>query len=104
MPRPIGGSSPPEDILQVQPCTVFDKEPDYFVVAAPGSLVKRRCVGVASDRVISVWIFARIKQQTNDLDMAKIRCQSECQMAVITAGFGKQSTGILQASQGRCHG
>ena len=39
MSRPIGRCSPPENVLQVQSCTAFDKEPDYFIVPSPGSLV-----------------------------------------------------------------
>ena len=82
---------------------MFDEKPDYRIMAAPGSLVQRGRVGMASHRVVSVWIFARVKQQSNDLDMTKIRRQSECQMPVLTAGLRKESTGILNAPQGRCH-
>jgi hypothetical protein len=39
MSGPIGGCGSPENILQVQSCTAFDKEPDYFIVPSPGSLV-----------------------------------------------------------------
>ncbi len=35
--------------------------------------------------------------------MTEIRCQSECQMAVLTAGASKEPTGILDASQRHCH-
>src|SRR6266404_7732950 len=101
--RPIGWCSPPKNILQVQPCTAFDEKPDYCIMAAPGSLVQRGRVGMASHRVVSVWIFARVKQQSNDLDMTKIRRQSECQMPVLTAGPRKESTCIVNAPQGRCH-
>src|SRR5260370_30516013 len=98
--RPIGWRSPPENVLQVQSCTAVDEEPDYFIMATPSRLLQRCCVGVASNRVVSVWIFARVKQQLHDLDMTKIRCQSECQMAVLTAGARKQPTGNLDAPQG----
>jgi hypothetical protein len=103
MSRPIGWRSSPENVLQVQSCTAFDEEPDYFIMAAPGSLVQRCRVGMPSHRVVSVWIFARVKQQSNDLDRTKIRCQSESQMAVLTAGARQQPTGILDAPQRRCH-
>jgi hypothetical protein len=103
MSRPIGRCSPPENVLQVQSCAAFDKEPDYFIVPSPGSLVQRCRVGMASHRVVPVWIFARVEQQSNDLDMTKIRCQSESQMAVLTAGARKQPTGIFDAPQGHCH-
>jgi hypothetical protein len=32
---------------------------------------------MASHWVVAVWIFARIKQQSNDFDMTKIRRQTE---------------------------
>jgi len=100
---PICGCRLPENILQIQSCTPFDEEPDYFTMAAPGGLVQRCRMGMAPHRVVSVWIFACVKQQPNDLDMTEIRCQSECQMAVRTAGARKEPTGILDASQGHCH-
>jgi len=103
MSCPISGCRLPENILQIQSCTPFDEEPDYFSMACSGSLVQRCRMGMASHRVVSVWIFARVKQQSNDLDMTKIRRQSECQMAVLTAGAGKQPTGILDAPQGDCY-
>ncbi len=68
-------------------------------MATPSSLVQRCRVGMASDRVVSVWIFARVQQQSYDLDMTKIRCQSERQMGVFIARARKQATGILEASQ-----
>jgi hypothetical protein len=58
---------------------------------------------MASHRVVSVWIFARVEQKSNDLDMTEIRCQSKCQMAVLRVGAQKQPTGIFDAPQGRCH-
>src|SRR5258706_14781771 len=88
---PISGCRLPENILQIQSCTPFDEEPDYFTMAAPGGLVQRCRMGMAPHRVVPVWIFASVKQQPNDLDMIEIRCQSECQMAVLTAGCRKQS-------------
>jgi hypothetical protein len=103
MSRPIGRCSPPENVLQIQSCTPFDEEPDYIIVPSPGSLVQRCRVGMASHRVVSVWIFARVKQQPNDIDMTKIRCQSKCQLAVLRVGPRKQPTGIFDAPQGRCH-
>jgi hypothetical protein len=101
--RPIGWRSPPENVLQVQSRTTFDEQPNYIIMAAPGRLVQWCRVGMTSHRVVSVWIFARVKQQSNDLDMTKIRRQSERQMAVLTAGAGKQPTRFLDAPQSRCH-
>ena len=103
MSRPIGWSSAPENVFQIQSCTAFDEEPDYFIMAGSGSLVQRSRVRMASHRVVSVWIFARVKQQSNDLDVTKIRRQSERQMAILTAGARKQPTSILDAPQRRCH-
>ena len=101
--RPIGWCGPPKNVPQIQPCTAFDEKPDYHIMAAPGSLVQRGRVGMASHRVVSVWILARVKQQLNDLDMPKIRCQSERQMPVLTAGVRKEATCILNAPQCRCY-
>src|SRR5258708_29876718 len=91
---PIGWRCPPENVLQVQSCTALDEEPDHFIMAASGSLVQRRRVGMASHRVGSIWIFARVKHQSDDLRMTKIRRQRKCQMAVFTGGACKQPTGI----------
>ena len=56
---------------------------------------------MASHRVVSVWIFARVEQKSNDLDMTEIRCQSKCQMAVLRVGARQQPTGIFDAPQVR---
>ena len=60
-------------------------------------------MGMASDRVVAAWIFARVKQQSNDLDMTKLRCQRERQVAVVTLGTWEQPTGLFDAPQGRGH-
>ena len=104
MSCPIGWGSPPENVLQVQSCTVFDEEADYFIMAAPSSLVQWCRVGMASHRVVSVWIFARVKQQSNDLDSTTISCQGECQVAFAIIGDWKQSAEILYMSQSRRYG
>jgi hypothetical protein len=57
-------------------------------MACSGSLVQRHRVGMASDWVVSVWVFARVKQQSNDLHMTKTGCQGERQMAILAAGAG----------------
>src|SRR6266849_1730525 len=41
MSGPVGRCSPPENVLQVQSCTAFEEKSDYFIMAAPGSLVER---------------------------------------------------------------
>jgi hypothetical protein len=66
-------------------------------VPSPSSLVQQCRGGMASHRVVSVWIFARVEQKSNDLDMTKIRCQSKCQMAVLRVGARKQPTGLFDA-------
>ena len=76
---PISGCRLPENILQIQSCTPFDEEPDYFTMAAPSGLVQRCRVGMAADRVVSIWILTRVKQQSNHFDLTKLRCQGECQ-------------------------
>ena len=47
--------------------------------------MQRRRMRMAPDRVVAVWILARVQQQANDFDATKLRCQRECQMAVATA-------------------
>ena len=64
-------------------------------MSCPGSLVQRCRVGMASDWVVSVRIFPRVKQQSNNFDTSRIRRQSESQVAVLTAGACKQATGVI---------
>jgi hypothetical protein len=56
---------------------------------------------MASDRVVSVRVFACIKQQSDDFDLTMLRCQCERQVAVVTAGGRKELANFLQASQSR---
>jgi len=102
MSRPIGRSSPPQYILQVQSCAAFHKQPDHFVVPSTSSLVQRRRVRMASDRVVTVWIFAGVQQQSNNLNVPKTRRQSERQVSVLSAGACKQPAGVLAAPQRCC--
>src|SRR6266853_5707320 len=99
--RPVGWRSVPEDILQIQSCPSFDEEPNQFVIASLSGLMQRSRMGMAPDWVVSVWIFARVKQQSNDFDTAKLRRQGESQVAVATIGDWEQSAEILNASQSR---
>jgi hypothetical protein len=101
MSRPVRRCSPPKDILQIQSRTSFDEQSDYFIMAAPSRLVKRCGVGVSSDWVVSVRIFPCVKQQPNDLDMTKVRCQRERQVAILTVGIRKQPTSVARVPQGR---
>ena len=41
VPCPVGWGSVPQDILDIQSGSVFDKEPDDLLMARPGSLVQR---------------------------------------------------------------
>jgi hypothetical protein len=99
VPRPVGWCSLPEDILQIQSCTAFDEKSDKFVMAGPSGLMQRCRMGMAADRVVSVWIFAGVKQQSNDFDMAKLRCHRERQVAILLVRIRKQPAGLLDASQ-----
>ena len=85
---PICGCRLPENILQIQSCTPFDEKPDYLIMTAPGGLMQRCRVGMTSDGVVSVRVFARVQQQSNDLGMTGTGCQSEREMAVLAAGTG----------------
>src|SRR5258706_6570499 len=96
--RPVGGGGVPEDILQIQSCAAFDEEPNQFVIARPSGLMQRSRMGMAPDWVVSVWIFARVKQQSNDFDTAKLRRQRECQVAVAPGGDWEPATEIRDAS------
>ena len=70
-------------------------------MAGPSGLMQRCRMGMSADRVVSVWIFARVKQQPNDFDMTKLRCQRERQGAILIVGIRKQPAGLLEASQSR---
>src|SRR5229473_123539 len=77
---PVGWGSVPEDVLQIQSCSAFDEELNQFVIAGCSGLMQRCCMGMTPDRVVSIWIFARVKQQSNDFDTAKLRRQRESQV------------------------
>src|SRR5260370_5257365 len=96
--RPVGGGGVPEDILQIQSCPAFDEEPNQFVIASPSGLMQRSRMGMAPDWVISVWIFARAKQQSNDFDTAQLRRQRESHLAVAARGGLEQSAENLKAA------
>src|SRR5258708_34990952 len=95
--RPVGWRSVPEDILQIQSCPSFDEEPNQFVIASLSSLMQRSRMGMAPEWVVSVWIFARVKQQSNDFDTAKLRRQGESQVAVGPIRDREQSAGNLNS-------
>ena len=58
--RPIGGYRLPQNVFQIQSGASFDQKPDHLIMAITGGLMQRCRVGMASDRVISVWVFARV--------------------------------------------
>ncbi len=58
---------------------------------------------MTADGIVAVWIFARVEQQANDLDVTGIRSQSEGQMARLGVSVREQAAGVLGASQSRRH-
>src|ERR1700730_749664 len=98
---PVGRGSLPQNIPQIESRTAFDEKSDEFTMAGPSGLMQGRRMGMAPDRVVSIGIFARVKQQSNDLDMTKLRGQRERQVAILTVGSRKQPAGLLDASQSR---
>ena len=101
---PAGRCTVPKDILYIQSCAALDEKSDHFLVACAGSLVQRRRMRMAADWIVAIWIFARVQQQPNDLNMAKLRRQGERQMAVVSAGVWKEPTEVVDAPQRGCDG
>lgn len=95
VPCPAGGCTVPKDILHVQSSAALDEKSDHFLVAGGGSLVQRRRMRMATERIVTVWIFTRIQQEANNLNMAKLRRQCERQMAVVFASAGKQPAEVV---------
>src|SRR5258706_1108627 len=100
MSSPVCGGTPPQNILHVQSCAALDEKADQVGMACTGSLVQRRRMGVTTDRVVTVWIFGHGQYQASDLDMTKLRCQGERQMAVVGTRPWKQSAKVRDTSQG----
>ncbi len=69
---PIGWGTLPESIFQVQVCTSFDEEADHVLVPCQGGLMQRSRMGMKPDRVVAGWIFAGIKQRSNDRNVTKL--------------------------------
>jgi hypothetical protein len=101
--RPVGRGSLPQDILQIESRTAFDEKSDELTMAGPSGLMQGCRMGMGPDRVVSIGIFTRVKQQSNDLDMTKLRGQRERQVAIPTVGTRKQPAGLLDNSQSRRH-
>jgi hypothetical protein len=62
----------PENVFQIDSCTPFDEKPDKLVMSGQSGLMYWRRMGMEPDRVVAVWIFARIEQRAYDLKMAKL--------------------------------
>jgi hypothetical protein len=56
---------------------------------------------MASDWVVSIWILACVQQQSNNLNVTKIRRQTECQMAIFSSVARNQPASVLDVAQGR---
>src|SRR5450432_1933723 len=83
---PIRGGPLPENIFRVDSCTPLDEKVDELVMSGQSGLMQGRGMGMEPDRVIAVWIFARIKQRGYDLKVAKLRCQRERTMSIFRGG------------------
>ena len=57
--RPVRRRRVPENIFNIQSGASFDEEPNHVLIARPRGLMQRGRVGMAADRVVAVWIFAR---------------------------------------------
>jgi len=73
VPSPAGWCSLPENIFHSGIGATLEQQPNHGFMARQGCLMKRRGMGMRSDWVVAIWIFAGIQQQTNDLDVAKLR-------------------------------
>lgn len=74
---PIRRCRLPKDVFQIRSGATFDEQPYNFFVAPSGCLMQWRGMRVASHRVITVWVFPRVEQKTNNLHMTKIRSQAQ---------------------------
>lgn len=101
MPGPTFRCRLPQEILHVESCSPFDKKPHHRIMPPARRLVKWRGMGMAADRVVTVWIFARIQQESNDLNMTEIGRQGERQVAILRASAGKQATRVLDTAKRR---
>ena len=86
---PVSRRALPEDILQIDSCTSFNEEPNELVMAGESGLMQGCRMGMEADRIVSVWILARIQQRTDNLDVAELRCQRERPVAIVIAGGWK---------------
>lgn len=56
---------------------------------------------VESNRVVPVWIFARVEQHPDNFGVTKLRCQGKRAMAIVGVGARKQPASVVNASQRR---
>jgi len=59
---PTGGRGVPENVFLIELGASFDEEMDEFFVAGSGCLMQRCCMGVATDGIVAVGIFAGVEQ------------------------------------------
>ena len=94
--RPVGRGSLPQDILQIESRTAFDEKSDEFTMAGPSGLMQGCRMGMAPDRVVSIGIFARIQQHSNDIDMSELCGQCQRQVASFGVAIRKQAAKIIE--------
>lgn len=56
---------------------------------------------MGSDRVVTVGVFARVKQQTRNFCMTELRREGECAVALFAAGEWKEATAFFQLTHCR---
>jgi hypothetical protein len=94
---PAGWRGVPENVFLIEPDASFDEEVDEFFVTGSCGLVQWCRVRVAADRVVAVGIFARVKKQADDFDVAILGCQGESQVASVAGGRREQAAKIVEA-------
>jgi hypothetical protein len=72
---PIRWRTLPDCIFQIQFCASLNEEAHYVLMPGQGGLMQWGRMGMKSNWVVSTWIFASIKQRSNDLSMTKLRRQ-----------------------------
>ena len=72
---------------------------DNFAVSDQGRLVQRCGMRVSADGVVAIWILAVVEQRANKLEMAKLRCERESQVAIFAVCCWKEPMEIVDAPQ-----
>ena len=94
----------PQHILQVEPSAALDEETNHILVACSGCLVQRRRVGMSSGRVVSVGIFARVQQRSNNLHMTELRRHRQSQVSLLWARSCEKMAEFSYATESSCNG